>query len=265
MKRFLLQFSGNSRLESNDMSRSVREDCKKIAIELGFLRTDLNLTPTGATMLTTYEHENVEREIYVLREVLTNNHGFRFHWAWICDKREVFATSDLVRVFRKLGYLEQSKETLKLYIRTLVDWARTAEFCVKTGVKGYTYRILDRIVIGAPDGSTISDGSTTIIREEERPEDIAHRTLFKINAYICDFLADRTHEGDLETIKLELETLRDSEVLDNLIIDLLEKHIITALETKSEIAFAMVAQSLKSLRDRYIEGRIGKAGVDRQE
>jgi hypothetical protein len=134
-----------------------------------------------------------------------------------------------------------------------VNWAEFAGLCVRAGIKGHTYKILERVVIGSSIGGAKNEQQTINTTEEMIPEIGTHLSLLKLNSYICDYLADQTHEGDLDLIKNEIEKLRGNDLIDDLVIDMLEREIKTALETKSIAVFATVAQSLRSLRNRYIE------------
>ncbi len=254
-KKYLRRYAGNGLPKAGDLPRRTRDNCKKMAKALHLLREangHLTLTKKGEELVKAYTLNSKEREIAILRETLKENDHFRLHWAWICDNRERFTTTELIPVFRKIGYSNVKDESLKVYIRSYIDWARSAQLCTRSGIQGQTHKILIRMKIGEMEGISSETVEPIIIRDDESPERIAHFSLYKLNAYICDFLADETHEGDLKLIMSELEKLRKSDIFDDLIIDLLEGQITTALETRSAIAFAILAQALRNIRERYI-------------
>ena len=256
LKRFLLRFRGNNKSDLNIPLTSASEDLKRIGIFFDFLKFNdsITLTNRGREMLLAYENSQEDKERRILRTMFEKDGQLKLHWALICDKREAFTTADLMPIFRDMGYIDLSEGSLLQYIRAFVGWAESAGLCTKAGVKGHTYTILERMTIGLSTKESKEEQPTIIASKKEESEPDTHLSLFKLNSYICDYLADQKHKGDLDLIKIELEKLRGDDLIDDLIINMLEREINMALETKSVIGFATVAQNLKSLRDRYVEG-----------
>jgi hypothetical protein len=221
----------------------------------GLLETNdaVTLSNKGREMLLAYENNQEGNEKRILRTAFEENRQLRLHWAMICDNRELFTMRELVEIFRDMGYSDLSETSLIQYIRAFVDWAEAAGLCAKEGIKGHTYKIFNRMTVGASTTEEKAEKQVAIAIEETNPETETHLGIFKLNSYICDYLADQTHEGDLDIIKNEIEKLRGNRIIDDLTIDMLERFIKTALETKSTAVFAAVAQSLRSLRRKYIE------------
>lgn len=254
VKELLLRFRGKNEPDLSDMESKGRLDLINVAKAYGFLKENagmLSLTPRGDELLSAHERFNGEGARTVLREALKNDFDFRFHWAWVCDNRDEFKTADLAKVFRKIGYSDLKDSSLLQYIRNFTNWAMSAGLCVKSG--GNYYKILKRMVIGiGEEGLQIAEKSTTVTFTSEDTEELARLSLLTLNAHVCDYLADESHQSDLGLIERELESLRDFGVLDDFAVNMLEREIRVAMESKSYVALAMVAQSLRDLRKEYL-------------
>jgi hypothetical protein len=255
LKRLLLRFRGSDKSNRNISSSNVPSDVIRVGEVFGLLETndDIALTNKGREMLLAYENNQEGNERRILRMAFEKNRQLRLHWAMICDNRELFTVRELVETFRDMGYSDLSESSLMQYIRAFVDWAEVTGLCAKEGIKGHTYKIFDRMTVGASTTEEKAKKQVAIAIEQTNPEMETNLGIFKLNSYICDYLADQTHEGDLDIIKNEIEKLRGNRIIDDLTIDMLERFIKTALDTKSTAVFAAVAQSLRSLRKKYIE------------
>jgi len=257
LKQFLLNFRANPSPPSLDLIR-VGEIFGLMESVDGSLRLDssLRLTDKGRDMLLAYENDQKENEKNLLRTTFHQNQQLRLHWALVCDGRDSFKTSELTSIFREMGYDELADNSLGQYIRAFVDWAESAGMCGKGGLKGHTYTIVDRIIIGMSEKGEIGESLPTVaIQATTDPESAMHFNILSLNAHICDYLADPSHEGDLKVIKTVMEKLRGNGFIDGLIIDMLEREINIAMETKSKSNLAAVAQSLKDIREKYVEKR----------
>lgn len=260
LKQLLLRFRGSDKSTLDVSSNRVSSDLKHVAETLGFLQTagdstSIALTSKGREMLLAYENNQPDHEKRLLKSAFEQNRELRLHWAAVCDRKEIFTTAELMEVFRDLGYSKVVDTSLRQYIRAFVDWAVVAGLCTKASFKGHSYRILDRMIIGSP---TSEGGNARVPRsamDTVKPQTDDRLNLFKLNSYVCDYLADESHQGDLNKIDAELEGLRGKGYVDDLVIDMLEREIKTALQTRSKVDFAMVAQSLRDIRKRYAHER----------
>ena len=205
LRIFLLRFRGKNQPDLSDIETKTRSDLINIAKGFALLKDDaggLSLTSRGHELLSAREKSNGEGERAILRETLKNDFDFRFHWAWICDGREKFKTSDLVKLFRKIGYADLKDSSLLQYIRAFINWATSAGLCVQSG--GNYYKILKRMVIGTgEEGLHTDEGATTITFTSEDAEGLARLSLLTLNAHVCDYLADESHQSDLREIERE--------------------------------------------------------------
>lgn len=255
LKEFLLRFRGSDKTDRSITSESVSAELIRVGKVFGMIEANdsVKLTNKGREMLLAYENDQLETQKKLLRSAFLQNHQFRLHWAMICDRRDSFTIAELAEVFRKMDYTDLADTSLRQYIRTFVDWAEVAGLCGKKSFEGHSYAILNRAVIGASESGERNEGQlATPIQAMANPENELHLSIFKLNSYICDFLADQSHKGDLSAIKIELEKLRGNAAIDDMLIDVLERTVNVALETKSVIAFAAVAQTLRDFRKRYI-------------
>jgi len=255
LKQLLQRFSGSDKPDPAISSDRISNDLVRAGILFGLIDSNahIRLTNKGREMLLAYENGQKEREKELLRVTFNENQQLRLHWALICDKKKEFTTSELTVIFRGMGYDELVDSSLIQYIRAFVDWAEAAGLCVKKGFEGHTYTILEHIVIGASPYEMNMTLPFVVPSLSSGPENALHLSILKLNAYICDFLADQTHQGDLSKIKAELENLRGSALVDDSYIKMLEREIDLALETKSRDVFAVVAQNLRDLRRKYVE------------
>ena len=260
LKQLLLRFRGSDKTDQSITSESVRDDLIRVGKIFGMIESNesVRLTNRGREMLLAYENGQAETEKKLLRLTFLQNPQLRLHWALICDRRDSFTTAELSEVFKEMGYADLAETSLRQYIRAFVDWAEVAGLCGKKSFEGHAYTILNRIIIGASESEGRNEAQLAPpIQAVANPENELHLSIFKLNSYICDFLADQSHKGDLNAIKIELEKLRGNAAIDDMLIDVLERAINVALETKSMIGFASVAQTLRDFRNRYIgEGRL---------
>lgn len=200
------------------------------------------LTPYGSDFLILGSNE---RKRHFKQRLLENN-SFRYLWAKICDGRDSFTSEEIAPLVKKHLNVSTKKQA-KIYASKLANWVKSVGLA-STRYKG-RYHILERSVIGR----SVKNKEEVQTSLEEPSKDY-QSNLYRLNAYISDFLSDEEHEIELFLIEGLLEKIRKEDVWDDIVIDMLEREIHYALEVRKHSAFQLVGKSLRDLREEYLEG-----------
>ena len=244
---------------ANRRLEDYTSECVKMKLLIWDYKT-YKPTQIGLDLVETWGSKNFKNHAFKLFSEIDNR--YRYVWSAVCNKiGDNFKKTDITDFFLRISDLTgdiYADSTAKGYSGTFLAWAKAAGVCKKIGSGkktiftitnyfNYSYELPseDTIETNTDEFKTIATSDTEDIKNE----------LIKLHILTLDFVSDMANDEDLIEIKQILHDIKEKQVVDELIIDMLTDDIEMALASHDPNVKTLLGKALIRLRKRYLANR----------